>query len=244
VRNECLGDGGIDHVVCGKLLRPTDTPRPQSSRIRNFFRGFMLIKILYLIFAYLCGAIPFAYIISKVFYGVDIRTVGSGNPGATNVFRAVSKKAGAITFILDVLKAFLPTYFAFYIDGSFSYSAAAGTAAFFGHIFTVFLGFKGGKGVASGFGAFCALLPMPALIAITVFAIVFLLSGYVALGSICAVLSLPLAAYFTGYPNEVVIFAFAAALLIIYKHRGNIKRLRAGTENRFKIFRRKRTEDK
>jgi glycerol-3-phosphate acyltransferase PlsY len=199
----------------------------------------MLIKILYLVFAYFCGAIPFAYIISKVFYGVDIRAIGSGNPGATNVFRALGKKPGVITFILDVLKAFLPTYFAFYVDGSFSYCAAAGAAALFGHIFTVFLQFKGGKGVASAFGAFCALLPMPALIAIAIFAVVFLSSGYVALGSICAALSLPLAAYFTGYPPEVVIFAFAAALLIIYKHRTNIKRLRAGTENRFKIFKRK-----
>jgi glycerol-3-phosphate acyltransferase PlsY len=196
----------------------------------------MLFKILYLIFAYLCGAIPFAYIISKVFYGVDIRTLGSGNPGATNVFRAIGKKPGVITFILDVLKAFLPTFFAFYIDDSFSYSAAVAVAALFGHIFSVFLRFKGGKGVASGLGAFFALLPMPALIALVVFVIVFLSTGYVALGSICAAFSLPLAAYFTGYPPEVVIFAFAASLLIIYKHRANIKRLRNGTENRFKIF--------
>jgi glycerol-3-phosphate acyltransferase PlsY len=200
----------------------------------------MLIKISYLLFAYLCGSIPFAYIISKVFYRVDIRTVGSGNPGATNVFRTLGKKPGIFTFICDVLKAFLPTYFAFYIDASFSYCAAVGVAAFFGHMFTVFLQFKGGKGVASAFGAFCALLPLPALIALAVFAVVFLLSGFVALGSICAALSLPLAAYFAGYPAEVIIFAFAAALLVIYKHKANIKRLRAGTENRFKIFKRKK----
>jgi glycerol-3-phosphate acyltransferase PlsY len=200
----------------------------------------MIIKILYLIFAYLCGSIPFAYIVSKVFYGADIRTVGSGNPGATNVFRVFGKKPGIITFICDVLKAFLPTYFAFYIDASFSYCAAVGVAAFCGHIFTVFLRFKGGKGVASAFGAFCALLPLPALIAVTVFVIVFLASGFVALGSICAALSLPLAAYFSGYPAEVTIFAFAAALLVIYKHRENIKRLRAGRENKFNIFNRKK----
>ncbi|MDR2191291.1 MAG: glycerol-3-phosphate acyltransferase, partial [Endomicrobium sp.] len=118
-------------------------------------------------------------------------------------------------------------------------SAAVAVAALFGHIFTVFLRFKGGKGVASALGAFFALLPLPALIALAVFVVVFLPTGYVALGSVCASFSLPLAAFFAGYPPEVVIFAFAAALLIIYKHRANIKRLKNGTENRFKIFKRR-----
>ncbi|MCL1971544.1 MAG: glycerol-3-phosphate 1-O-acyltransferase PlsY [Endomicrobia bacterium] len=196
----------------------------------------MLLKITYIIFAYFCGAIPFAYITAKIIGKVDIRTVGSGNPGATNVFRSVGKGAGIITFILDALKGFLPVWFAILIDSSFSYSVAVAAAAMAGHMYTVFLKFKGGKGVATGCGVFLALMPLPALCALAVFAIVFLASGYVALGSIVAAVSLPLTAYFTGYYMEAVIVAFAAALLIIYTHRSNIKRLREGTENRFKIF--------
>ncbi|MDR1941435.1 MAG: glycerol-3-phosphate 1-O-acyltransferase PlsY [Endomicrobium sp.] len=200
----------------------------------------MLIKFLYLAFAYLCGAVPFAYIIAKFAGNVDIRTVGSGNPGATNVFRVVGKKSGAATFVLDVLKGFLPVYFAFYIDNSFSYSAAAAACVLAGHMYTVFLKFKGGKGVAAGLGAFLALFPLPAVIAFAVFIIALVLSGYVALGSIIAALSLPIVTFYSGYPTEAVVFAFAAAVLIIYKHRTNIARLRAGTENKFKIFKRRK----
>ncbi len=199
----------------------------------------MLIKILYIIFAYFCGAIPFAYIVAKVFAGVDIRTVGSGNPGATNVFRTVGKGGGAVTFIADMLKGFIPVYFAIMIDNSFSYSVAVSVAALLGHIFTIFLKFKGGKGVATGCGIFLALMPMPTVIAFSVFVIVFLFSGYVALGSIIAAISLPMASFFTGYGTDAIIFAFAIAGLIIYKHKTNIRRLKAGTENKFIIFKKK-----
>jgi glycerol-3-phosphate acyltransferase PlsY len=199
----------------------------------------MILKIAYIIFAYFCGAIPFAYIVAKAVGKVDIRTVGSGNPGATNVFRSVGKGAGSATFILDALKGFIPVWFAILIDSSFSYSVAVAAAAMAGHMYTIFLKFKGGKGVATGCGAFLALMPAPALCALIIFAIVFLFSGYVALGSIIAAVSMPLTAYFAGYHIEAVIFAFAAALLIIYKHKTNIKRLKEGTENRFKIFKKK-----
>ena len=199
----------------------------------------MLTKIIYIIFAYFCGAIPFAYIISKISAGVDIRTVGSGNPGATNVFRTVGKGAGIATFAVDMLKGFIPVYFAIMIDSSFSYSVAVSVAALIGHMFTVFLKFKGGKGVATGCGIFLALMPMPTLIAFLIFVIIFLLSGYVALGSVFAAVSLPLVSYFTGYGADAIIFAFAISVLIIYKHRTNIKRLRAGTENKFVIFKKK-----
>lgn len=197
----------------------------------------MLFEIGYIIFAYLFGSIPFAFIIGKIFGKVDIRKVGSGNPGATNVFRTVGKTAGIFTFIADGLKGFIPVYFAIMVNSSFSYSLAVAAAAILGHMFTVFLKFKGGKGVATGCGAFLALMPLPTVIAFVVFAVIFILSGYVALGSICAALALPLAAYFSGYGMEVIVFSFAAAMLIIYKHRTNIKRLRQGTENKFKIFR-------
>ncbi len=197
----------------------------------------MLVKIAYIVFAYLCGSIPFAYIVAKAAANVDIRTVGSGNPGATNVFRAVGKKAGTATFIADGLKGFIPVYFAFLIDQSFAYSAVIAVAALLGHMFPVFLKLKGGKGVATACGAFLALMPLPTIIAFAVFALVFVFSGYVALGSICAAVVLPAASYFSGYAAEAILFAFAVALLIIYKHRSNIKRLKKGTENRFKIFR-------
>ena len=200
----------------------------------------MILKICYIVFAYFCGAIPFAYIIAKVVGNVDIRTVGSGNPGTTNVFRSVGKGAGTVTFILDMLKGFIPVWFAIMIDSSFSYSVAVATAAMLGHIYTVFLKFKGGKGVATGCGVFMALMPIPALCALLVFAVVFLFSGYVALGSICAAVVIPLSAYFAGYQLEAIVFAFAAALLVIYKHRTNIKRLKDGTENRFLIFKKKK----
>ncbi|MDR2425886.1 MAG: glycerol-3-phosphate 1-O-acyltransferase PlsY [Endomicrobium sp.] len=199
----------------------------------------MILKIAYIIFAYFCGAIPFAYIVAKAVGKVDIRTVGSGNPGATNVFRSIGAAAGIAAFILDALKGFIPVWFAILIDSSFSYSVSVAAVAMAGHIYTVFLNFKGGKGVATGCGVFLALMPVPALCALIVFAIVFIISGYVALGSICAAVIMPLAAYFSDYHIEAVIFAFAAALLIIYKHKANIKRLKEGTENRFKIFKKK-----
>ncbi|MDR3049938.1 MAG: glycerol-3-phosphate 1-O-acyltransferase PlsY [Elusimicrobiota bacterium] len=199
----------------------------------------MLNKILYIIFAYFCGAIPFAYILTKLFAGVDIRTVGSGNPGTTNVFRAAGKKVGILVFLLDVSKGFVPVYFACLADGGFVFSAIVALAAMLGHIYTIFLKFKGGKGVATGLGVFLALMSAPTLSAFAVFIIVFLLFGYVSFGSISACIVLPIAAYFFGYGLEPIIFASIIAFAIIYKHKSNIKRLIAGNENKFNVFGRK-----
>ncbi|MCA6079994.1 MAG: glycerol-3-phosphate 1-O-acyltransferase PlsY [Endomicrobium sp.] len=199
----------------------------------------MLIKILYIVLAYLCGSIPFAYIIAKAVGRVDIRAVGSGNCGSANVFRSVGKRAGIATFIADTLKGFIPVYFAIFIDNTFFYFVAVAAAAITGHMFTIFLKFKGGKGVATGLGVFLALMPLPALIAFAVFGLVFVFSGYVSLGSICAVICLPLASYFSGYSIATVAFAFAAAVFIVYKHKANIKRLMEGSERRSKIFKKK-----
>lgn len=199
----------------------------------------MFVKIVYIMIAYLIGSIPFAYIIAKMSANIDIRTVGSKNPGATNVFRTVGKKAGFATFFADALKGFIPVYFALLIDNTFSYSVAVTVAVLLGHMFPIFLKFKGGKGVATGAGAFFALMPLPTLIALAVFGIVFLLSGYVALGSIIAALFLPLVSFFAGYGTDAILFAFAIATLIVYKHRVNIQRLRAGTENKFNIFKKR-----
>lgn len=199
----------------------------------------MLIKILYIVLAYLCGSIPFAYIIAKVVGKIDIRTVGSGNCGSTNVFRSIGKGAGIATFIADTLKGFIPVYFAVFIDNTFSYFIAVAAAAIAGHMFTIFLKFKGGKGVATGLGVFSALMPLPSLIAFAVFGLVFVFSGYVSLGSICAAICLPLATYFSGYSVALVTFAFAATIFVVYKHRANIKRLMEGSEFKLKIFKKK-----
>jgi glycerol-3-phosphate acyltransferase PlsY len=199
----------------------------------------MLIKLLYIVVTYLCSSIPFAYIIAKVNGKVDIRSVGSGNSGATNVFREIGKYAGAITLIADILKGFIPVYFAAFIDNSSYYSVAVAATAMTGHMFTIFLKFKGGKGVATGLGVFSALMPLPSLIALAIFGLVFVFSRYVSLGSICAVISLPLISYFLGYTIEFVIFTFVTALLIIYKHRANIKRLIERSENKLRIFKEK-----
>jgi glycerol-3-phosphate acyltransferase PlsY len=200
----------------------------------------MLIKILYVLLTYLCGSIPFAYIVAKAKGKVDIRTLGSGNSGATNVFRKIGKGAGVVTLFADILKGFIPVYFATLINNSFSYSVAVAAAAMTGHMFTIFLKFKGGKGVATGLGVFSALMPLPSLIALIIFGVVFVLSGYVSLGSICAVISLPLSSYFLGYCTaEHVIFTSVTTLLIIYRHRTNIKRLIERSENKLRIFNKK-----
>lgn len=195
----------------------------------------VLVKILYVVFTYLCGSIPFAYVIAKRFGKVNICSVGSGNPGATNVFRMIGKGLGILTFMTDVLKGFIVVYFSTFIDNSFFYSLVVAASVMIGHIFTIFLRFKGGKGVATGFGIFLALMPIPSLISFLVFNLVFLSSGYVSLGSICAAISLPVASYLSGYTTmKSMMFTFIMVFLVIYRHRTNIKRLIKGSENRFK----------
>ncbi|GHT58840.1 glycerol-3-phosphate acyltransferase [Endomicrobiia bacterium] len=199
----------------------------------------MLRRILYIIFTYLCGSIPFAYIIAKVVGKVDIRTVGSGNPGATNVLRSIGKGAGIATFAADTLKGFIPVHFAIIYNFPYSMVIAVVIAAVAGHMFTIFLTFKGGKGVATGLGVFLALMPWPSIIAFGIFGLVFIFSGYIALGSICSALSLPLASYFLEYDVWDIILSSTVAILIVYKHKTNIKRLKEGSESRFKIFKRR-----
>jgi glycerol-3-phosphate acyltransferase PlsY len=197
------------------------------------------MKIFYVILAYLCGSIPFAYIIARLVVNVDIRSVGSGNPGATNVLRTVGKFAGIVTFIADTLKGFIPVYFAMLMDASFFYLVIIAGAVILGHIFSIFLNFQGGKGVATALGVFLVLVPLPSLIALSIFVLVFIFSNYVALASICAAVGLPLASYFLSCRVEATIFAFVVAILIIYKHKTNIERLKNGTEYEFRIFKKK-----
>lgn len=193
----------------------------------------MLKIILYLLFAYLCGAIPFGYIIAKVFGKVDIRTIGSGNTGATNVYRSISKPLGVLTLILDLLKGFIPVYCTMALNPDSSWLIiSVAFITIIGHIFTVFLNFKGGKGVATGCGVFLALNPLAILICFLVFVLVLAMFRYVSLASIMAAVMLPVSLYFLNSMREIIIFASIISILVIVRHSSNIKRLLNGTENK------------
>lgn len=190
------------------------------------------MKILFLILTYIIGSIPFAYIVAKVFKGIDIRKVGSGNPGATNVYR-VSKPLGLLAFLCDTLKGFVPVFIAAKMSPSSDlFVIAVIFAVILGHMFTIFLNFKGGKGVATGCGAFLAINPLATLTCLLVFAIVLAISRYVSLSSICAAVMLPVSLFIFSAPNIILVFSMAIAIIVIIKHYSNIKRLIAGTENK------------
>ncbi|WP_413854525.1 glycerol-3-phosphate 1-O-acyltransferase PlsY [Candidatus Ruminimicrobium bovinum] len=192
----------------------------------------MLKIILYLILSYFCGAIPFSYIITKKFKNIDIRQCGSKNPGATNVFRSVSKPLGVLTFLLDCLKGFVTVSFAFYVNNSVYFILAVAFITLLGHIFTIFLNFKGGKGVAVGCGIFFALAPLATTICFIAFVIVVAISKYVSLGSIVAAVMLPINLFLFKAENELIIFSSIMVLIVLIRHISNIKRIIAGTENK------------
>jgi acyl phosphate:glycerol-3-phosphate acyltransferase len=192
------------------------------------------LNILGLILAYLLGSIPTAVWIGKIFYGKDVREFGSGNAGATNTFRVLGKSAGIPVLILDVLKGSASILLTGFIsdvphntDAFINLQLAFGISAFLGHLFPVFAEFRGGKGVATMLGIVLALNFPSALLAILVFLIVFILSGYVSLGSIIAALSFPifvLAILKTDYPT-MVIFSLMVSVLMLITHQKNIERL-------------------
>lgn len=193
--------------------------------------------------AYLLGSIPSGYIIGKA-NGVDVRTVGSKNIGATNVTRTVGKWAGKLCFACDFLKGAIPVLAAQYCPGGVAPWVVLVTmlAAIGGHIFPLFLGFKGGKGVSTAAGSVMALAPLPLLVAMLLWVVTFLVSRYVSLASIAAAAILPIAAWLFsifGIGSKMardpltLIFLIAIAVLAILRHHTNIKRLLNGTENRF-----------
>ncbi len=188
--------------------------------------------------AYLLGSIPFGLLLAKT-RGVDIRTVGSGNIGATNVLRTLGKPLGITCFVLDVLKGFLPA-FVFPILGKTGtdfpgIGILLGAAAILGHNFPVFLNFKGGKGVATGAGVLLGIAPLAVGVGLLTWTLVFFISGYVSLGSILAALAVVITGWVRIGQTDA---ATACALtllgaLIVWRHRTNIERLLAGTENKF-----------
>ncbi|HEV2761437.1 MAG TPA: glycerol-3-phosphate 1-O-acyltransferase PlsY [Pyrinomonadaceae bacterium] len=201
-------------------------------------------SLLAVVVAYLLGSIPFGYLIVRLGGRGDVRETGSGGTGATNVTRRAGKGAGLLTLALDALKGALAVVVARWLLGeTMSWGvAAASLAVIVGHMFPVWLGFRGGKGVATGLGVFVVLSPLAVASAAVVFVIAVGLTRYVSLGSILGSLAIPFAAWFWGGHmgatpatlTPLVTLAAAAAALIILMHRANVARLLRGTENKFK----------
>ncbi len=194
----------------------------------------MLVGVLILALSYLLGSIPFGYLLTKAFTGTDIRKAGSGNIGATNVFRK-NRVVGVLTLLLDAGKGYLAVAVAGWLGGGVGWQCGAAVAAIVGHVFTVFLVFKGGKGVATGFGAFLALTPVPVGTTMVVFFLTAALTRYVSLASILATAAYPLWVYLYHEPSIAFWAAMIGAMLIIAKHHQNIRRLLAGTEAKFPL---------
>jgi acyl phosphate:glycerol-3-phosphate acyltransferase len=179
-----------------------------------------------ILFSYLAGGIPTGYLIVKRLYGYDIRTRGSGNPGTANVYRNAGALPGAITLLVDALKGFLPVYLGMHLyPGDRALAIALGAAAIVGHNWTPFLGFKGGKGVATSAGVFSALLPVPMLITAGAFLLAVKISGHISVGSMTGAIVLPLAALLCHAPHAFTAAAAGAGAMILIKHVSNIQRL-------------------
>lgn len=201
----------------------------------------LVASLLIVVLSYLLGSVPTGYLLVKLFRHEDIRSVGSGNIGATNVLRSGGKGLGAATFALDVLKGAAPVLIAAWIAPKFSVpprslEALAAVSAVLGHMFPVWLNFRGGKGVATGFGVFLVAAPLAALASIGLFAVIILLTRYVSVASILGAASFPIFAWFLvggDKPAPFIAAQIIVALLIIVKHHQNIRRLANGTESRF-----------
>lgn len=190
--------------------------------------------ILSVALAYLAGSIPTGYLTAHLYKNIDIREFGSGNTGAANVFRVLGPWPGITTLVLDILKGLIPVLIVrALLPGHEITHILTGFATIAGHNWSIFMNFTGGKGVATSAGVFFALLPGPAFISFTVFCLVLLSSQYVSLASISASVILLLATLVLKKPLTLVLFSLVIAVLIIYKHIPNIKRLREGKENKF-----------
>lgn len=204
-----------------------------------------------LILAYLCGSIPSAVWIGQAFYGIDVREYGSGNAGATNTFRVLGKKPGIAVMIIDIVKGWTATNLVYFIGLSVTgplhsvqftnYQLALGITAVMGHLFPIFAGFRGGKGIATLCGMILAVHLQAALICIGVFLIVLLVSKYVSLSSISAGFAFPLSIIFVFHSplRSIVLYGMCICILILVTHQKNIERLLKGKENRINLFRKK-----
>jgi glycerol-3-phosphate acyltransferase PlsY len=204
-----------------------------------------MLSFLIIVGAYLLGSIPFGYLLVKAGQGADVRESGSGGTGATNVSRRAGKLAGLLTLLLDALKGTIAVLLARWLatpDFGINWTvSAAAIAVIMGHIFPVWLGFRGGKGVATGLGAFLGLFPLAVVCALVIFIPIVALTRYVSLGSISAAAAMPLFLLFflrqdrfTNVRGPLLTAALSGGALIIFMHRENIRRLFNGTENKFR----------
>lgn len=209
----------------------------------------MTPTLIIIVVSYLLGSIPFGYLLVRIFRGEDVRQTGSGNIGATNVARTGSKGLAIATLLLDALKGYVAVAHVFFLAAHHSdhvpdygpYSvyilaALAGFCAIVGHMFPVWLHFKGGKGVATAVGAFLGIAPLAVLLALAIFVAVVATTRYVSLGSIFGAVAFPIAAWWLEPETRsavIVALISASSLLVIVRHKDNIRRLMAGNENRF-----------
>lgn len=206
------------------------------------------INILFLLGAYLVGSIPTAVWIGKYFYKIDVREYGSGNAGATNVFRVLGKKAGIPVLLIDILKGFVAVSIAYssdYIVGSKQFinlQLVLGIASLVGHIFPIFASFRGGKGIASLLGIILAILPFAAFISMGIFIAVFLISSYVSLGSMSAAISFPIIVIlvFKTTSPSLIIFSILIAIMVLITHQKNIERLLRREESKARLINKKK----
>ncbi len=194
-----------------------------------------------LLFAYFLGAIPFGVLVAKA-KGVDIMSVGSKNIGTTNVWRTLGPRAGALVLLLDTLKGAVPALLAQHYLNDASWSFGAGMVAVIGHTLSPFLKFKGGKGIATGFGALLGSAPLVGILAFSVFLAVLLITRYVSLSSLFAAAALVILGFAFNSPPFVIGAYIVLAIFIVYRHRENIERLRQGTERRFEFKKKTPTE--
>ena len=196
------------------------------------------VFIVLLIAAYLLASIPFGFLVSQKVLRLDITKVGSGNIGATNVAREVGLKWGIITFLADTLKGFIPVILAHYLLGASTeinevLKGMIGVSALLGHQFSVYNRFKGGKGVATCLGVFLGISPISCLFSGIIFIVLVSAWRYVSLGSMLAVLTMPIWLYLMGHSSLLILLSLIISLLIIFKHKENIQRLIQGNERRW-----------
>jgi acyl phosphate:glycerol-3-phosphate acyltransferase len=206
----------------------------------------MIAPILTFLMAYVVGSIPTAVWVGKAWYAIDVREHGSKNAGATNTFRVLGKKPGVFVLLIDILKGVLAVVLPIIIwrEDSLMYEFTsdrlqilAAVGAVFGHIFPVFAGFRGGKGVATSLGVIIGILPFSAVACLGIFIVIFILSKYVSLGAICAAFCFPFSVLFLEpQREEMFYFSVVLSLAVIWAHKKNIRRLLKGEENKMNLF--------
>lgn len=195
----------------------------------------MMTIVLAIVIGYIFGSIPSGLVLVKMACGIDIREYGSKNIGTTNVFRTVGARMASIVLVSDVFKGVLAVLLVRYLlESNLQLELLTAIAALLGHNYSIFLGFKGGRGVATGLGLILLFMPDVCIFSFTVWLVLVFVTRYVSLGSIVGAFITPIVAYMRGYPAELVLFALAACVFVIVRHYENMKRLIAGTETKIK----------